>query len=130
MKTFHALAIWPLRAKLLTVAALSALVVAGVLLATPDTFFFVLALGIAFSAVCGYWLGARWFLVPLVAMVVEIAIAVPLTLFNPSGGETPISVVLEAPFWTGVPALVGALIGSVTRFVVEQHKRKPAQAAG
>jgi hypothetical protein len=49
------------------------------------------------SAIAGYWLGARWFLVPLVVMGVEIVIAVPVTLLAPTGGETPISVVLEAP---------------------------------
>jgi hypothetical protein len=129
MKTFHALAMWPLRAKLLTIAGLSALPIAGVLLAPPDMFLFVLAVGMGLSAVAGYWLSARWFLVPLVAMGVEIIIAVPATLLAPTGGETPISVVLEAPFWTGLPAFVGALFGGIVRLVVEQVQGKPKQTA-
>jgi hypothetical protein len=81
-------------------------------------------------AIGGYWLGGRWFLVPLVAMAVEIAIAAPITLLAPDGGETPISVVLEAPFWTGMPAFLGALLGAIIHFVVAQRQRKSAQAAG
>jgi len=125
MKTFHALAMWPLRARLLTIAGLSALAIAGVLVGPPDMFLFVLATGIGLSAIAGYWVGARWFLVPLVAMGVEIVIAVPATLLAPTGGETPISVVLEAPFWTGTPAFVGALVGCIVRLVVEQFHHKP-----
>jgi hypothetical protein len=129
MKTFYALAMWPLRAKLLTIAGLSVLAIAGVLLGPPDMFLFVLAAGMGLSAIAGYWVGARWFLVPLVAMGVEIIIAVPATLLAPTGGETPISVVLEAPFWTGLPAFVGALFGGVIHLVVEQFRHKPQQTA-
>ena len=46
---------------------------------------------------------------------VELVFAIPATLLDPTGGETPISVILEAPFWTGAPAFVGAMIGAVVR---------------
>jgi hypothetical protein len=131
MKTFHALAMWPLRAKLLTIAGLSALAIAGALLGPPDMFMFLViaGLGMAVSAIGGYWLGARWFLVPLVVMGVEIVIGVPATLLDPTAGETPIGVVLEAPFWTGLPVFVGALVGGIVRLVVERFQGKPRQIA-
>ncbi len=123
---FEALDRWSLRARLLVIAGLSALVIPGVL-SLPDAFLFFLGLGMGVSAIAGYWLGARWFLVPLVAMGVEIAIAIPLTLLNPDG-ETPVSVVLEAPFWTGMPALVGAIVGGAMRALV-QRRLPPAEGA-
>jgi hypothetical protein len=130
MKTFHALPIWALRAKVLAIAGISGLTIVGVLLVPSDLFLVVLATGIGFSAIAGYWLGARWFLVPLVAMAAEIVIAVPATLLDPTGGETPISVVLEAPFWTGLPALVGALFGGLIRLIAKEFQgKKRAQAA-
>jgi hypothetical protein len=46
-----------------------------VLLGPRDLFLVVLATGIAFSAIAGCWVGARWYLLPLVAMGVEIVIA-------------------------------------------------------
>jgi hypothetical protein len=128
MKRFRALARWPLRAKLLTIAGLSAIAIAGALLGPREMFAVIAGLGVAVSAIGGYWLGARWFLVPLVAMGVEIVIGVPATLLDPSAGETPISVVLEAPFWTGLPALVGAVVGGIVRVVVERFQGKPHAA--
>jgi hypothetical protein len=130
MKILYELANCPLRFRLATIAVLSASAIVAVLQSPSEVFFFVLALGMAFSALGGYWLGARWFLVPLVAMAVEIAIAVPITLIAPYAGETPISVVLEAPFWTGMPAFIGALFGAAIHFVVDQHQRRSAQAGG
>lgn len=44
-------------------------------------------------------------------MLVEIALAIPASLRDPNALETPFSIVLEAPFWTGIPALLGAAIG-------------------
>lgn len=68
--------------------------------------------GLVFCGVGGYWLGNwKWILIPLVVMLVEILIAIPLTLVDPNAGESPISVILEAPFWTGIPALLGAGVG-------------------
>jgi hypothetical protein len=99
------------------------------LLGPPGVFLVIAGLGIAVSGIAGYWLGARWLLVPLVVMGVEIVIAVPATLLAPGGGETPISVVLEAPFWTGLPAFVGALGGGIVRAVVERFHGKPQQVA-
>jgi hypothetical protein len=61
-----------------------------------------------------------WFLVPLVVIGVEVVIGIPTTRLDPTAGETPISVVLEAPFWTGMPALFGALVGGIVRLVVER----------
>jgi hypothetical protein len=129
MKTFHALAMWNLWHKLIAIAGLTALAITCVLVGPPETFLVVLAIGIGVSTIGGYCLGARWFLVPLVAMAVEIVIAVPATLLDPTGGETPISVVLEAPFWTGIPTFLGALLGGITRYIVDKQ-RKPEQSAG
>jgi hypothetical protein len=129
MKTFHALAMWPLRAKLLTIAALSALAITGALLGPPDLFVVIVGVGIAVSAIGGYWLGARWYLVPLVVMGVEIVIGIPATLLDPTAGETPVSVVLEAPFWTGLPSFVGALVGGIIRLVGERSRGKSQQIA-
>ena len=44
-------------------------------------------------------------------MLVEIVCAIPAVMRDPSAGETPISSVLEAPIWTGLPALIGASAG-------------------
>ena len=69
-------------------------------------------LGVALCAAGGYWLGNwKWVLIPLLAMLVEIALAIPASLRDPNALETPLSIVLEAPFWTGIPALLGAAIG-------------------
>ncbi|NTU84751.1 MAG: hypothetical protein HGA45_36205 [Chloroflexales bacterium] len=71
-----------------------------------------LLVGMALCGVGAYWLGNwKWILIPLVVMLVEILIAIPLSLADPNPGETPISVILEAPFWTGIPALIGAGVG-------------------
>lgn len=115
LETLDAWAVWK---KLLVTAVLIAAVILGVLVADPDAFLFFLPLGFAVCALAGYWLGPHaWFLVPLVAMGVEIAIGIPATILHP-GGETPISVILEAPFWTGIPSLIGALIGGAVRAFV------------
>ena len=105
---------WPVWRKLLVAAGLTAVVIPGVLL-IPDAFLLFLTLGLIVCALAGYWLGMpACLLVPLVAMGVEILIGIPATLMQP-GGETPVSVILEAPFWTGVPSLIGALIGASLR---------------
>lgn len=68
--------------------------------------------GMALCGVGGYWLGSwKWILIPLVVMLAEILIAIPLSLNDPNPVETPISIILEAPFWTGIPALIGAGVG-------------------
>jgi hypothetical protein len=75
----------------------------------------VLVLLLAAAAIWGgggYWVGNRtWLLIPLVAMAVEIAIAIPFTLADSHAEETPLSVIVEAPFWTGIPALLAAWVG-------------------
>jgi hypothetical protein len=120
---------WPTWRKLLVTAGLSAAVIAGVLLSDPEAFLLFLLLGLATCALAGYWLGwPACFLVPLVAMGVEMVIGIPATLVQP-GAETPISVVLEAPFWTGIPSLVGALVGAGLRTLVDRRRHSAAHHA-
>jgi hypothetical protein len=72
----------------------------------------LLLAGMVLCGYAGYWLGNwKWILIPLLAILMEIAVFVPVVMRDPSGGETPISVVVEAPFWTGLPALIGASTG-------------------
>ena len=120
MKQLQRLDAWPVWGKLLVTAGVVAAVIAGVLL-YPEAFLFFLALGLLACVAAGFWRGSRaWFLVPLVAMGIEIAIGIPATLVYPDG-ETPISVVLEAPFWTGLPSLIGALMGAALRAAVDRR---------
>ena len=129
MKQLEQLDAWPVWGKLLMTAGVVAVVIVGVLL-YPDAFLFFLALGLVGCVAAGYWLGPRaWFLVPLVAMGTEIAIGIPATLLQPDG-ETPISVILEAPFWTGMPSLIGALIGAALRAVADRRGHSTAHSAG
>lgn len=73
---------------------------------------FVTLIGIPFCGVVAYWLGNwKWICIPLIAMLVEIIVAIPIALRDPEALETPMSIVLEAPFWTGLPALLGAGFG-------------------
>lgn len=82
----------------------------------PNTFLAALALGLAACGLAGYWLGSwKWIFIPLLAMLAEIIFAIPLSLLDPQPVETPISIVLEAPFWTGLPALIGAGAGYLIR---------------
>jgi hypothetical protein len=121
---------WPLWAKCLAIATLMAPVMLWVLLTSGGggSFPLVLAYGLGVSALGGFVLGGwKWLLVPLLAMAVELAFAIPATLLEPGGGETPVSVILEAPFWTGIPALVGAAIGVAARRLSDAN---PAAAGG
>lgn len=77
-----------------------------------DPFFWVVLAGMALCAAAAYWLGNwKWLLIPLLAMLMEIVCAIPISLRDPNAMETPLSIVLEAPFWTGIPTLIGAGIG-------------------
>lgn len=107
---------WPIWRKILVIAALVVPVMLWVLLTDGQYFPLVLAYGLGICALGGYWLGGRWWLVPPLAMGVELVFAIPATVADPTDGETPVSVVLEAPFWTGAPALVGATLGATTRW--------------
>lgn len=102
------------------------------LLLTDGGYFpLVLAYGLAACAFGGFWLGGlRWLLVPPLAMGVELLFAIPATLIAPGGGETPFSVILEAPFWTGFPALLGAAIGAATRWARDTNLRLSGPKAG
>lgn len=135
MNAFSRLDNWPTWRKILVIAALMAPVMLWVLLTNgravpfvpPEVlsllFLPVAAYGFGVCALGGYWLGGRvrWLLVPLLAMGIELAFAIPMTLADPTGGETPFSVVLEAPFWTGAPALVGAMLGAAARWFQERE---------
>jgi hypothetical protein len=99
---------------LITLAMIPVMLLA---VATADdlSWFLVLA-GMALCAVAAYWLGNwKWLLIPVLAMLVEIICAVPAVMRDPNTGETPVSIVLEAPFWTGLPALIGAGVGYLFR---------------
>ena len=120
MNTIDSLVDWPVWRKLAVIAALMVPVMLWVLLSDGQWFTLVLAYGIGVSALGGFWLGGwAWLLVPLLAMAVELVFAIPATMRDPGGGETPFSVILEAPFWTGAPAFAGALIGALVRWFAD-----------
>lgn len=81
-------------------------------ISSDDMLVAIMLLGIVLCGYAAYWLGNwKWIFIPVLAMLVEIVCAIPLVMRNQSGGETPISIVLEAPFWTGLPTLIGAGVG-------------------
>jgi hypothetical protein len=51
-------------------------------------------------------------------MLVEIAWAIPVSLRDPNALESPFSIVLAAPFWTGIPTLIGAGVGYLIKRVL------------
>ena len=78
------------------------------------TVFLIYGLGVC--ALGGYWLGDRtWPLVPLLAMGAFLALALPTARLGRLGEELPLSLLLASPFWAGLPALVGSLIGVALR---------------
>lgn len=132
MRPLDTLDNWPTWAKALVIAALLVPVMLWVIFTGggPDGFPLVLAYGLVVSALGGFVLGGwKWLLVPLLAMGVELVFAIPATLLGPGGGETPISVILEAPFWTGIPALFGAGIGTTVRWLYHANSREGGQRA-
>lgn len=77
-----------------------------------DPFCFAVFGGVTLCGVASYWLGNwKWILIPFLAILVEIAWAIPASLSDPNAMETPLSIVLEAPFWTGMPTLIGSGVG-------------------
>jgi hypothetical protein len=95
---------------------------------SPDLFAPVVLAGMALCAVAAYWLGNRkWIFIPLLAMLVEIAIAIPVTMRDPNAVETPVSVVLEAPFWTGIPTFIGAGMGYLIHVIVRSIAQRRAE---
>jgi hypothetical protein len=99
-------------------ALMTLLMFVFMLLAVTETIPFLLALilGVVLCVGAGYWLGNRkWLLIPLLAMLVEITVAIPTVIGATNPEETPFSIILEAPFWTGIPALVGAGVGYALR---------------
>ncbi len=130
MKWLRALDSWRLRGKLLLIAGLTVPVIVALFLTDERGFPFVAVLGLTLWAVAGFWIGTPGFLVvPLVAMAVEIAIGIPATVIH-SVGESPVSVVLEAPFWAGMPSLIAATIGGALRFLVFGRTTSAAQHFG
>lgn len=103
----------------LALVALAFLLVMPLLIASgnsQNTAIVGLILGLCLCGVAGYWVGNwKWIVIPLLAMLAEIVYAIPLTMQDPGGIESPVSVVLEAPFWTGLPALIGAGAGYLIR---------------
>ena len=107
-----------------------ALVVIMILVQAVGENVLVLALmlsGIALCGVVAYWLGNRkWILIPLLAMLVFIILAVPAVMIFPGSGETPFSMVIESPFWAGLPALIGAGAGMGIHKLVQARRQRPA----
>jgi hypothetical protein len=119
---------WPAWRKLVVIAVLMAPVMLWVLFSNGQLFTLVLAYGIGISGLGSFWLGGwKWLLVPVLAMGVELIFAIPATMLDPSSGETPISVILETPSWTGAPAFVGAMIGAVVRWFADFDARTAGQ---
>jgi hypothetical protein len=89
--------------------------VMGLAIATSnglEPFVYIVLAGMALCGAAAYWLGNwKWILIPVLAMLVEIAWAIPAVLRDPDAMETPLSIVLESPFWSGLPALIGAGVG-------------------
>jgi hypothetical protein len=100
-------------AKLWVIALGAILVILSAIGASgSELFFLAVFVGVALAGAGAFWLGNwKWIFIPLVAMLAEIVCAVPLSLGDPEALETPLSIILEAPFWTGIPALVGAALG-------------------
>jgi hypothetical protein len=85
----------------------------------------LLITGMALCGVVAYWLGNwKWLLIPPLAMLVFIVLVVPAVMFDPSGGETPFSIVIESPFWAGLPAFLGAGAGMAIHALVNLIKRR------
>ena len=86
--------------------------------ALEDMFLALILLGAVLCGYAAYWLGNwKWILLPLLAMLVEIICLVPVVMRDQGVGETPISVILEAPFWTGMPTFIGASCGYLMKRV-------------
>lgn len=101
---------------LITLAMIPSMFVAVSSSNDPDPMLFIRLAGVTFCGVAAYWLGNwKWILIPVLAMLVEIAWAIPASLGDPNAMETPLSIVLEAPFWTGIPALIGAGVGYIIK---------------
>lgn len=98
---------------LFTLLMFPVMLLAGVAGGTP-LFWTVVVVGVLLCGAFAYWIGnPRWLFIPLLAILVFIALAVPMVLQEPGAGETPFSIVLESPFWAGLPALTGAVFGYV-----------------
>lgn len=110
---------WPNWKKILVIAALLVPALAWVVFSEGTTlpvFLLCLAYGLGVSALGGYWLADRtWLLVPLLAMGLFLTFAIPAAAIGEIGGETPFSMIVEAPFWAGAPAFIGALVGAALR---------------
>ena len=130
MKLLRELDSWRLRDKLLVTAALTAPVMVALFVTDENGFVFVAIAGLIVWGLAGFWVGApACFVLPLVAMAVEIAIFIPATLIHPVE-ETPFSVVVEAPFWAGAPSLIAATIGGALRFLANLRTGSAAQHFG
>jgi ABC-type proline/glycine betaine transport system permease subunit len=99
--------------------ALLIMILGAVVMALADSW--IVIVGVGGMVVCGmfgYWLGSwKWLFIPVLAMLAEIMVALPLILAAPGAVEGPVSVVLEAPFVIGFPAWLGAGVGCAVRIL-------------
>lgn len=104
---------------LFALAALVIMLLGGLVIAVADTGLpIVLFGGMLVCGIFGYWLGNwKWLLIPVLAMLAEIIVAIPAVLGDPKAVESPVSIVLEAPFWIGFPAFVGAGVGYAVKIL-------------
>ncbi len=122
---------WPTWQKVAIVAALLVPVMAWVVFGDGSYFPLFLAYGLGVCALGGYWLGGlTWLLVPLLAMGTFLALAIPMAWRGQLGDETAFSMLLESPFWAGLPALVGSLVGVALRWLSEGRSLAAGRRAG
>lgn len=89
--------------------------------------FVLLLSAIGLCGVVAYWLGNwKWILIPLLAMLVFIILAVPAVMIYPDSGETPFSMIIESPFWAGLPAFIGAGAGMGIYQLVQARRKRQA----
>lgn len=125
----HAVALWAnchdwVKLILITLVLIPIMLLAG-LAGGSALFWLPLLSGMLLCAVVAYWLGNwKWLLIPLLAMLVFVAIAVPAVMQDPSSGETPFSMVVESPFWAGLPALIGAGAGMAIHILVSATRQR------
>lgn len=77
-----------------------------------ETFALLGAMGMVLCAVGAYWIGNwKWIFIPLLVMLAWIIPFSIASQYDPNAMETPLSIIVEAPFWVGIPALIGAGVG-------------------
>jgi ABC-type proline/glycine betaine transport system permease subunit len=105
--------------------ALLIMILGAVVLAVADSWIVIVGFGgMVLCGMFGYWLGNwKWLVIPVLAILAELMVAIPLALAAPNAVEGPVSIVLEAPFVIGFPAWLGAGVGCAVRIL-----RRPSEA--